>query len=372
MKVFRRTGSIVAFSYQKAVPKKATTFVGKLKKHRFESIDSASEEISSTGWTTPADPSGDQFDPDAIDVEGAYWIQMRTDRKRMPTKFLGHHFAVAEASRGRKLSRRERTEIREEIAPQLLERQLPTTNSIDVLVFPHERLVLLFATSASVRDSFVVLWERTFEGKLTPLYPCDLARASVAAAQLSEIDQLTPTKLPRDGQLTLGLEQTEEWLGREFLLWLWFLSEHRGGTFEIEDPKGEVAISLDELVQFAPADDNETASTLRGGTPSRTPEAREGLLRGRKLSRLRLVLALSSEVWQLTIDAERFALASVKLPEDDPDTDSEEVGFSRVDDWRRLFVVFSATFARFLAVRLNAKAWKRESEELVTWMRNRG
>ena len=59
-----------------------------------------------------------------------------------------------------------------------------------------------------------------------------------------------------------------EFLGEEFLTWLWHQTETSGGDFELPGNR-EVGVSLDDFIAFAPRDDDETEHTLKKGSPSR-------------------------------------------------------------------------------------------------------
>lgn len=373
MTVFRRSGGAVALTFSKSIPTKAGALVEKLEPHRFQGIEGAEHEAVSCGWATPADPSGQHFDPAAIDVEGALWLVMRIDAKKVPTAIVANHTATAEASMGRPLSRSERRELRQDLEPKLLAKTLPSTKSVDVLMFPGDRLLLLFTTSNAALESFVKLWRDTFGDPVVVMFPVDLARHAVAPVRAlgALLDDLTPTKLPVKGQRSLGLEPVEEFLGAEFLLWLWFRAEEHDGSLELKKPKGQAGVIVTDLVELAPNDSELTVTTLRGGLPTRTPEATSCLRRGYRPARLRLFIGFGSASWEVTVDAERFAFSGTVLPEEDDDLTGEERSAHRVEAWHDLFAVFSGVFGEFLAVRLSPDGWERESSELIAWMENR-
>ena len=67
-----------------------------------------------------------------------------------------------------------------------------------------------------------------------------------------------------------------EFLGEEFLTWLWFRIETQGGDFDLPGNRA-VGLSFDDFLAFAPRDDDETEHTLKKGTPSRSAEASTAL-----------------------------------------------------------------------------------------------
>ena len=80
------------------------------------------------------------------------------------------------------------------------------------------------------------------------------------------------------------------WLGHEFLVWLWFRIETKGGEFDIGRDR-EIGVSFDDFIAFAPLENDETEQTLKKGSPSRCAEASAALKNGRRLTRARLVIA---------------------------------------------------------------------------------
>src|SRR5262249_42213159 len=83
-------------------------------------------------------------------------------KKVLPRKWLAIWRAEAERSKGRKLSARERRELKDELQERLLPRVLPTVNLVDALLFHDRRTVLLFATGSSVREAFGKLFFEAF------------------------------------------------------------------------------------------------------------------------------------------------------------------------------------------------------------------
>lgn len=200
MQPFRRSGSFVALTWQGKVPDPElfAAFAARLAERRFRSIDTAASEEVSIGWVSSNDPSGNSFDDDAILGSGRAWLRMRVDVKRMPKDIIAQHVAEAERARGKRLSARERRELKEDLAEKLLPRVLPVTKTVDALLMHEDRLVLLFATSKAHREAFAKLFCETFGVPLDGQGPLQLALRGADAGRRKHLDQLQPTRWPVD------------------------------------------------------------------------------------------------------------------------------------------------------------------------------
>lgn len=198
MSAFRKGGSFVALTWVGKLEEPTTDrFAAALAHRRFRTIEDAASEEVSAGWVTPVDPSGTSFTPDAIDAGAGTWLRVRIDRKQLPQKWVQIHLAAAEGARGRRLSARERKELRADLMEKLLPRVLPTTSNVDALLFHEKRLVLLFATSKGARETFGKLFFESFAAPLQALDPLQLALRDTSDSKAGEaIEKLEPTRWP--------------------------------------------------------------------------------------------------------------------------------------------------------------------------------
>ncbi len=158
-----------------------------------------------------------------------------------------------------------------------------------------------------------------------------------------------------------------DFLGEEFLTWLWFRLETEGGDFELDG--NAVGVSLDDLLAFAPDDRDETEHTLRKGLPTRTAEARAALRSGRRLRKAKLILAEGEQQWSLTVDGPTLNLQGVKLP-DDPEDQSvaRDVVAERIANYARAHELVELLYGQFLAVRLHPDYKATRATAQAQWM----
>lgn len=201
MAAIRKSGGVVAFFWQGKIANPIDPGFGEaLAQRRFRTIENAASEEISVGWVTPADPTGDTFA--AEDMEGGVgtWMRLRIDKKTLPKKWLAIHRDAEEKSRGKKLSARERRELKDDLTERLLPRVLPAVNLVDALLFHERNTVLLFATSKSVVEAFGKLFFETFSVPLDRQNPLQagmqlqLGREAEAA-----LERLEPMRWPSEG-----------------------------------------------------------------------------------------------------------------------------------------------------------------------------
>jgi hypothetical protein len=197
--MFRRSGSTAVFCVAGSSPDPmAPDFCDKLAMHRFRGIERAADEDESLGWVSPADPTGERFTLEEIDLEGKIWLQIRLDRKRLPAIWFKIHRGEAERSRGRRLSAAERKELKQELMQRLLPGQLPSVQLVDVLYAPKQRKVFVFSTATRIRDAVVNLFHRTFGCSLEPASPGTWARAlELDRSELEYLQRVAPVRWPR-------------------------------------------------------------------------------------------------------------------------------------------------------------------------------
>lgn len=202
MASIRRSGGMVMLSWDGELPAPGgEAFLQALAQRRFRSIENAASEEVSIGWVSKGDPTGDSFAAEDLDAGPATWLRLRIDKKKLPTRWLQIHRDVAEKQRGRKLSARERKELKDGLYDALLPRVLPTVNFVDALLFAERRLLLLFATGAGVREAFAKLFFETFTVPVDVVDPLLLGeRCGLGDDAQQALGRLQPVRWPSEGR----------------------------------------------------------------------------------------------------------------------------------------------------------------------------
>ena len=202
MAAIRKSGGVNVFFWDGKVPDPGSAdFLSALSERRFRTIEHAASEEVSVGWVTPGDPTGDSFDAEDMDGGTGTWLRLRIDKKALLMRWLQIHRSVAEKARGKKLSARERRELKDDLTEKLLPRVLPAITLVDALLFHDRRTVLLFATGKGPREAFSKLFFESFALPLERGDPLTYGlRAGLGAAGQHRLDQLEPVRWPRTGE----------------------------------------------------------------------------------------------------------------------------------------------------------------------------
>ena len=198
MPSFRRSGSVACFFVEGSLPDPlGPAFLGALEKHRFRSIENAASEETSIGWVTPEDPTGGSFAREDMDRDSAVWLRVRIDKKRAPSKWLQIYRQAEERAAGRKLSASERKDLREDLLARFLPRVLPAITFVDALFLPHDKMILLFGTAATVKEACTNLFYKTFGVPLAAADPHRLALSVGLDRRLREsLESAAPIRWP--------------------------------------------------------------------------------------------------------------------------------------------------------------------------------
>lgn len=148
------------------------------------------------------------------------------------------------------------------------------------------------------------------------------------------------------------LIEKKRYVGREFLVWLWFESEIFDGQFQVEG-FGPCEIHLEG--QLSLTQDKEHAR-LKGAAPSATPEAHEALRQGKLPAQARVRLTRGDLEYAFVFTAETLALSAVKIP-DVVKEESDEQFYERMYLVEDLEHMLGAVYARFVGLRLSV-AWE--------------
>ncbi len=155
-------------------------------------------------------------------------------------------------------------------------------------------------------------------------------------------------------------------LGREFLIWLWWRSERDFGSVELGD-LGSVDFWIDDRIVFRTAGDNPQTSDLKGGAPATTAEARTALLAGKTIDAARVGLRVKEREYTLEVRSEGLEIAGLKVPSEVKDGVDEKL-------YERMFLLEEATgildtmFDRFAVDRLGDQWDSHLLPEIRDWI----
>ncbi|HWB14347.1 MAG TPA: hypothetical protein VG826_34295 [Pirellulales bacterium] len=161
-----------------------------------------------------------------------------------------------------------------------------------------------------------------------------------------------------------------DFLGNEFLLWLWWHLEAESDTISLADGS-EVVGMLNRTLSLECPEALSGKETITAESPVRLPEAMHAIGAGKLPRKSGLVLARQDHQHDLVIQAETFSVSGAKSQLSSGD-DAEKPGGreERMDALRHLVETLDLLFAAFCQRRFG-KPWKRDVEEIRRWLQKK-
>lgn len=171
----------------------------------------------------------------------------------------------------------------------------------------------------------------------------------------------------------VDLIQEKRFLGQEFLAWLWYKSEERGGAVDIPGT-GDVLVVFEKhmLLEFGEGETSE--KVICRGLQTELKEARAGLIMGKKPEQARIRLTRGDYEFNVTMTAATMEFRNVRLPktvtEDDErdDLDSMEGRIlERVSLIEELSSLVNELFRMYISIRASDQ-WAGELQKIRQWV----
>lgn len=352
-----------AYVLPRALPEDA---VARFARHAAPPLESLGAGLIS-GWVTGRHLLDRQITRETAYHGGYLRLTLMEAQRRVPAALLRAECRMEElalqAAQGRDfVKRQERAEIIRSVTERLLPNMPPQIKGCPMVYHAHSGLLYAAALSARQNDLLVARFSGAVGFAPIPLLP------ETAAAQRKKCDvrEWAPVSFAPD----IDDAQMESAPGRDFLTWLWFAGETRGGTLAVPGV-GEVALLVEGPLLFLREGRGAHQTLLRLGEPTGSAEAKTCLLGGKKLKQARLTFARGDEQWQVTFDADEFLCRGVRLPER-----REAVGpvarfEARMVALDELQQILLAAYDQFVDERQDAATWKRTRAAMRQWVRDR-
>lgn len=161
----------------------------------------------------------------------------------------------------------------------------------------------------------------------------------------------------------VDLIASRQFLGGEFLVWLWYHCETRDGRFDLPG-FGSVLLSFEDQLVLDTFLAETEQSRLTGGAPTQSEEAKTALRAGKRVSKAKLRFLHNEQEWVFTVSAADFAFTSVKVPAvlgREDDRLSERI--SLIEDLSELW---QTLYSVFLTERLGEE-WEMARQGIAEW-----
>jgi hypothetical protein len=354
--------------------------VQKLADHAIGKQRIVSADGVEVGWTAGDHILDTRFDLAKNIINDVMHFALRVDEQKIPTDLLRAYMAVeleglAAANPSGHTSARQRREARAN-ARERLENEARDGRFLRRKAFPvvwdgrsHE--LLAGTTSPTAIDRLAALFQQTFDGRLEALSAGQQAFLQAEARQQTRgVDDARPAPLIPGVKLAelawLPQENSRDFLGNEFLLWLWHVLDEESDTLTLSDGS-EVAVMLARTLVLECPRGQTGKETITSDAPTRLPEARRAIQSGKLPRKTGLTLVRGDMQYELTLQAESLAISGARLPAPEADEDRARLE-ERVNQLRHLLETLDLLFDAFGNHRFG-EGWPKELAKIQKWLR---
>ncbi|MFO0966459.1 MAG: hypothetical protein U0793_12860 [Gemmataceae bacterium] len=350
-----------------------------LHNHRMGTQRQVSADGVQAGWVALDHILDTRFDLAKNVINDALHFGLRVDTVAIPSDLLRAYTQVeleglaAENPSGHPSSRQKRDA--KQLARERLEREAQDGRFTRRRVFPilWDALsgeLLVGTTSVSAIDRLHPLFEATFGLKLDMLGAGRQAFSQAeASGQKRSVDDARPSVFTAGAPSKLAWlpdENNRDFIGNEFLLWLWYFLETEGESVPLSDgSKAEVTLARTLSLECPRGQTGKESISSDG--PTRLPEAHRAIQAGKLPRKVGLLLARHDQPYELTLQAETLAISGAKLTA--PEGEEERARLeARVGQIRHLLETLDLLYQAFLERRLG-DAWTKELGRMKKWLK---
>lgn len=342
----------------------------------------ASADGVETGWTAGDHVLDTDFGLAKNVINDTLHFELRVDVDKLPGDLMRAYYAVelkalsANNPSGFPSAKQKREA--KEIARDRLEQEAKDGRFRKRKCFPvlWDRLsneVLFGATSVTQVDRLCNLFEQTFQEKL------ECMTAGRRAHLLSELNQQTrsvddsapsafiPDVTPPD-IAWIADESSRDFLGNEFLLWLWYYTDIVSDTIALAD-SSEVTVMLARSLTLECPRGQTGHETISHEGPTRLPEAKRAIQSGKLPRKAGLTIVRHGLQYELAVHAETLAVAGAKMPNlPEEVTDARAKLDERATQIRDLIETLDLLYDAFARKRFG-KDWEGELAGMQRWLK---
>jgi len=313
----------------------------------------------------------------------ALHFAVRIDTNQVPAAvrraWLQIELAVLTAdSPGRRPTKAQRQEAKDAVEARCEEAarsgQFQRMQQFPVLWDTGHGLLYCGGTSSSASDVCSDLMFKTFELELRRRSSGRVAiEWATKARQRRALNDVVPANFRGDGARADvawwdGEKDNYDFLGNEFLLWLWWRWDAQGDTIELSDGSQVTGMFAKTLTLECPQGES-GKGTIAAEDPTYLPEAAQAIRSGKLPRKAGLILVRQDEQYELTLQAETFAVSGAKIQIDE-DAEGRGILEDRIEGLRGLRETLDLLFQVFCEQRVG-KSWSGDLEQMRSWLKTR-
>ncbi len=352
-----------------------------LKQHAIGESKSLSNEQARVGFLAGNHLLDDAFDLEKNVFGDALHFAVRIDTNQVPAAirraWLQIELAMLTAdSPGRRPTKVQRQEAKDAVEARCEDAartgQFQRMQQFPVLWDAKDGLLYCGGTSASASEVCAELLLKAFELELSRLSAGQLALEwATKAKQRRALNDAVPASFRGDGVRAEvawwdGEGDNYDFLGNEFLLWLWWRWETQGDAIQLPDDSEVTGMFARTLSLECPRGES-GKGTFSAEDPTSLPEAAQAIRSGKLPRKAGLILVHHGQQYDLTLQAETFAVSGAKIQADE-EAEGREILESRIEGLRGLKEALDLLFHAFCDRRIG-ESWSDDLEQMQGWLK---
>ena len=327
------------------------------------------------GWTAGGHVLDTDFALDKNVVNDSLHFELCVESDKLPADKLKAYTAVELAALAKNnpsgfASARQKREAKE-VARERLEEEAKDgryrkRKCVPVMWDRTTGEVLFGATSLTQVDRLCSLFEQTFGVGLSGRKACEVADLGGWSQEMDDLQPsaFVPGTTPAD-VCWIADESSRDWLGNEFMLWLWYWLDVQSDTLTLGD-KSEATVMIARSLTLECPRGQTGADAFAHEGPARLPEARRAIQSGKLPRKCGLTVVRHDQQYEFTLHAETLAVGAAKLPAQE-DATGRAIVEGRVGQVRHLIETIDGLYSCFLSRRLG-REWADDLGGMQGWL----
>lgn len=331
------------------------------------------------GWSAGEHILDTNFELAKNIVNDQLFFCLRIDTVKLPSDLLRAYYAIDLAALAKHNpsglpSTRQKREAKESARDRLEQEAKDgryTKRKAIECVWDRQSNELLFGTTSVTQiDRLLVLFKQTFGHNIESISAgrraYDLAEVHGRTRNVDDASPqpFVPGLSPTDVAWVLD-ETSRDFVGNEFLLWLWYQCDDESADFKLLDGS-EATVMLARTLTLECPRGQTGHETITHEGPTRLPEAMRAIQAGKMPRKCGITLVRHDVQYEFTLHAESLAVSGAKIPVPEEEDDRARLE-ARAQQIRDLIESLDLLFDAFGRVRFS-NDWPKELAKMQKWL----
>lgn len=331
------------------------------------------------GWTAGDHILDLQFDMAKNIINDMLFFNLRTDVMKLPGDLMRAYYAIDLAALAKNnpsghasaLNKREAKEsARDRLELEAKDGRYTKKKTIEVVWDLKTNELLFGTTSAAMIDRLLVLFKNTFGFAFESISAGKRAYALAEGHQRTRnVDDASPSpfvpSLSPSDVAWIPDEASRDFVGNEFLMWLWFQCEDESATIKLLD-NSEVVVFMARTLSLECPRGVSGRETITHEGPTRLPEALRAIQSGKLPRKAGLTIVRHDVQYEFAISAETLGVTGAKIPAPE-DEDARARLEARADQIRHLIETIDLLYDAFGQIRFSEE-WPKQLARMQRWL----